>query len=65
MQGRLTRSTERLYTLAGALPEKPKPGPRQLAAVAALQNGPLSRRGQLDEVGISRATLDGLVKKAC
>ena len=62
MQGRLTRSTERLYTLAGALPEKPKPGPRQLAAVAALQNGPLTAR-QLDEVGISRATLDGLVKK--
>lgn len=56
------RSTERLYTLAGALPEKPKPGPRQLAAVAALQNGPLTAR-QLDEVGISRATLDGLVKK--
>lgn len=64
MQGRLTRSTERLYTLAGALPEKPKPGPRQLAAVAALQNGPLTAR-QLDEVGISRATLDGLVKRAC
>ena len=62
MQGRLTRSTERLYTLAGELPEKPKPGPRQLAAVAALQNGPLTAR-QLDEVGISRATLDGLVKK--
>ena len=62
MQGRLTRSTERLYTLAGDLPEKPKPGPRQLAAVAALQNGPLTAR-QLDEVGISRATLDGLVKK--
>ena len=62
MQGRLTRSTERLYTLAGALPEKPKPGPRQLAAVAALQNGPLTAR-QLDEVGISRATLGGLVKK--
>ena len=62
MQGRLTRSTERLYTLAGALPEKPKPGPRQLAAVAALQNGPLTAR-QLDEVGISRSTLDGLVKK--
>ena len=62
MQGRLTRSTERLYTLAGVLPEKPKPGPRQLAAVAALQNGPLTAR-QLDEVGISRATLDGLVKK--
>ena len=62
MQGRLTRSTERLYTLAGELPEKPKPGPRQLAAVAALQNGSLTAR-QLDEVGISRATLDGLVKK--
>ena len=31
MQSRLTRSTEKLYTLAGALPEKPKPGPRQLA----------------------------------
>ena len=56
------RSTEKLYTLAGALPEKPKPGPRQLAAVEALKNGPLTAR-QLDEVGISRATLDGLVKK--
>ena len=62
MQSRLTRSTEKLYTLAGALPEKPKPGPRQLAAVEALKNGPLTAR-QLDEVGISRATLDGLVKK--
>lgn len=27
MQGRLTRSTERLYTLAGELPEKPKARP--------------------------------------
>ena len=62
MQSRLTRSTEKLYKLAGALPEKPKPGPRQLAAVEALKNGPLTAR-QLDEVGISRATLDGLVKK--
>ena len=62
MQSRLTRSTEKLYTLARALPEKPKPGPRQLAAVEALKNGPLTAR-QLDEVGISRATLDGLVKK--
>ena len=58
MQSRLTRSTEKLYTLARALPEKPKPGPRQLAAVEALKNGPLTAR-QLDEVGISRATLDG------
>ncbi len=30
--------------------------------MAALKNGPLTAR-QLDEVGISRATLDGLVKK--
>ncbi len=28
MQSRLPRSTEHLYTLAGTLPEKPKPGPR-------------------------------------
>lgn len=62
MQSRLTRSTEKLYKLARALPEKPKPGPRQLAAVEALKSGPLTAR-QLDEVGISRATLDGLVKK--
>ena len=62
MQSRLRRSTERLYTLAGELPEKPKPGPRQLAAVEALKSGPLTAR-QLDEVGISKATLDGLVKK--
>ena len=42
----------------GALPEKcQSPDPRQLAAVAALQNGPLTAR-QLDEVGISRATLE-------
>ena len=62
MQGRLSRSTERLYTLTGPLPEKLKPGPRQLAAVQALQKGPLTAR-QLDEVGISRATLDSLVKR--
>lgn len=62
VQSRLTRSTQRLYTLAGALPEKPKPGPRQLAAVAALQNGPLTAH-ELDEVGISKSTLDTLCKK--
>ena len=62
MQNRLSRSTERLYTLAGELPAKPKPGPRQLAAMEALSTGPRTAR-QLDEVGISKATLDALCKK--
>lgn len=62
MQNRLSRSTERLYTLAGELPAKPKPGPRQLAAMEALSTGPKTAR-QLDEAGISKATLDALCKK--
>ena len=62
MQSRLSRSTERLYTLAGELPAAPKPGPRQLAAVQALRQGPLTAR-RLDEVGISKSTLDTLCKK--
>ena len=62
MQSRLTRSTERLYTLTGELPAASKPGPRQLAAVQALRQGPLTAR-QLDEVGISKSTLDSLCKK--
>lgn len=62
MQSRLSRSTERLYTLTGELPAAPKPGPRQLAAVQALRQGPLTAR-QLDEVGISKSTLDSLCKK--
>ena len=62
MQSRLTRSTERLYTLTGELPAAPKPGPRQLAAVQALRQGSLTAR-QLDEVGISKSTLDSLCKK--
>ena len=61
MQNRLSRSTERLYTLAGELPAKPKPGPRQLAAMEALSTGPKTAR-QLDEAGISKATLDTLCK---
>ena len=52
MQNRLSRSTERLYTLAGELPAKPKPGPRQLAAMEALSTGPKTAR-QLDEAGRS------------
>ena len=43
MQSRLSRSTERLYTLAGELPEKPKPGPRQLAADGSAENRPADR----------------------
>ena len=62
MQSRLSRSTERVYTLGGELPQKPKPGPRQLAAVQALQSGPLTAH-QLDEVGISKPTLDTLCEK--
>lgn len=62
MQSRLSRSTERVYSLVGELPQKPKPGPRQLAAVQALQSGPLTAH-QLDEVGISKPTLDTLCEK--
>ena len=62
VQNRLSRSTERVYTLAGELPQKPKPGPRQKAAVEALRQGPLTAH-QLDEVGISKATLDTLCEK--
>ena len=43
MQNRLSRTTERLYTLAGELPAKPKPGPRQQAAVEALRSQARSR----------------------
>lgn len=62
MQNRLSRSTERVYMLSGELPQKPKPGPRQQAAVEALRKGPLTAH-QLDEVGISKPTLDSLCAK--
>lgn len=62
VRGRLTRPTENVYTLAGELPTKPKPGPRQLAAVELLKNGPMTRR-QLEEEGVGRTTLDALCKK--
>ena len=62
MQNRLNRTTERLYTLIGELPAKPKPGPRQQAAVEALRGGPLTAR-QLEEVGVSKPTLDTLCRK--
>ena len=59
LQSRLTRTSERVYTLVGTLPEKPKPGPRQQAAVQALQDGPLTQR-ELEAQGIARPTLDTL-----
>ena len=62
VQNRLARPTERLYTLSGPLPEKPKPGPRQYAAVQALQSGPLTQRA-LETLGVSKATLDTLCQK--
>lgn len=66
VQNRLARPVERVYSLSGqgvdALPKKPKPGPKQLAAVAALQSGPMSQK-QLEAEAISKATLDGLCKK--
>lgn len=62
VQNRLARPVERVYTLAGALPAKPKPGPRQQAAVEALEFGPLTQR-QLEERGIGKATLDTLCQK--
>ena len=62
VQSRLTRPTERRYTLVGDLPEKPKPGPRQLAAVQALRDGPLTQKA-LELLGVSKATLDTLCQK--
>lgn len=62
MQSRLSRTAEPVYTLVGELPQKPKPGPKQVAAVEALKSGPLSRR-ELAEQGISDATLKTLCEK--
>ena len=46
MQGRLTRSTERLYTLAGALPEKPKPTGRCRRPAKRPADRAAARRGR-------------------
>ena len=62
VRNRLSRTEETVYTLAAPLPAKPKPGPKQLAAVAALEKGPLSKR-ELNEQGISDATLKTLCDK--
>ena len=62
LQKQLTRHTENSYQLAGALPAKPKPTAKQLAAVALLSGGPRTQ-GELEEKGISRAVLDNLCTK--
>lgn len=62
VQNRLARPVERVYRLLAPLPEKPKPGPKQLAAAAALAEGPRSQH-ELEAAGIARATLDTLCKK--
>ena len=62
LQKQLVRHTEPLYRLVGQLPEKPKPTPKQLAAVQLLQDGPMTQT-QLAEKGLSKSVLDNLCKK--
>lgn len=62
LQNRLTQPTERVYTLVGELPAKPKPGARQQQAVEALQSGPRTQK-ELQELGINKPTLDTLCEK--
>lgn len=62
VQSRLTRPTERVYTLLSPLPAKPRPGARQLAAAEALAAGPRSQK-EMETLGIARATLDTLCGK--
>lgn len=62
LKKRLTKTQETVYTLIGALPDKPKPGQRQLQAVEALRSGPCTRTA-LQAQGISAATLNGLCQK--
>lgn len=62
LQKQLVRHTVPQYRLVGQLPQKPKPTPQRQAAVKALAAGPLTA-DQLEEQGISRSVLDGLVEK--
>ena len=62
VKNRMMRPVETVYTLTGELPQSPKPGPRQKQAVKVLRSGPRSR-SELEQIGISRTTLDGLCKK--
>ena len=62
LQKQLVRHTENAYQLVGALPAKPKPTAKQLAAVALLSGGERTQT-ELEEKGISRAVLDNLCTK--
>lgn len=62
VKNRLTRPVVKVYSLAGELPQKPKPGPKQAQAAALLAAGPMTAR-ELEEAGVARPTLDTLVKK--
>lgn len=62
LQKQLTRHTENSYRLVSALPAKPKPTAKQLAAAALLTGGPRTQT-ELEEHGISRAVLDNLCDK--
>ena len=62
LQKQLTRHTENSYRLVGALPVKPKPTAKQLAAVALLGGGPRTQN-ELEEKSISKAVLDNLCTK--
>lgn len=62
VKNRLARPVETVYTLVAPLPEKPRPGAKQRQAAQLLQDGPRTR-SELEEQGISRATLEGLCKK--
>lgn len=62
LQKQLVRHTEPLYTVIAPLPQKPKPGPKQQAAMAALADGPLNQ-SQLTALGLSRAVLKNLCEK--
>ena len=62
LQKQLVRHTEILYSLAGPLPQKPKPTAKQLAAVALLGGGPRTQ-ADLEAHGISRAVAENLCAK--
>ena len=62
LKSRLTRTLETVYALVGELPEKPKPGARQIQAVEALRAGPCTKSA-LEAQGISSSTLNGLCQK--
>jgi len=62
LQKQLVRHTENSYTLAGELPDKPRPTAKQLLAVALLRGGARTQH-QLEELGVSKAVLDNLCAK--